>query len=116
MIGSFRQRVQVQLKTSTTTAAGPATTWTTVGEDWAKVVVLDAAAQARYQQLGNVEARWKIEFRNDPYRHDPLLNYGTIRFVWRGQVIYPSGAVINQDTRGRYFSVLGAAREEAQVA
>ena len=78
-------RVQIQEKTSKHGPAGPTNTWRRIQTVHARVIPLDARAQATYMQL-NSTVTHKIEFRKGIN-----LSLANTRFIWQGKELYPVG-------------------------
>ena len=83
LANSLTDRIQVQLRTSTQTSMGESIIWTPVQKVYARVIPLDAAARAQYQQL-NSEVTHKIVMRGAV-----TLNLGLNRFKWNDKTLEP---------------------------
>lgn len=79
-----KDRVQVQLKTTTLTAGGETEVWSPVQTRYALVKPLGTKAITEYQQL-NSEVSYEIIFDNPA---DYTL--GNYRFKWKNKTLIPS--------------------------
>ena len=80
---TLKDRVQIQLRTATQTAMGETIIWTPVETRYARVVPLDAAARAVYQQLQS-QVSHKVIFRGSV-----TLSLGNNRLLWGTKVLEP---------------------------
>lgn len=90
----LKDRVQIQLKTTTLTAGGETEVWSPVQTCFARVIPLDAKAIAQYQQLES-QVSHRIVFGSAL-----SIGLGTHRFVHGAKTYIPSlpPQVINGQT------------------
>lgn len=79
----LRDRVLIQLKTTTQTALGQTEVWTPVQTMYARVIPLDAKARAVYMQMQS-EVSHKIIFRGNV-----SLSLGNNRLLWKDKTLEP---------------------------
>lgn len=81
----FRDRVTIQVRIATPTAMGETVVWRPVNKRYARVIPLDAKAQAIYQQLKS-EVSHKVIFRGTVG-----LSLGNNRILWGNKTLEPVG-------------------------
>lgn len=79
----LKDRVQIQVKILTQTALGETATWKPVDTKCARVVPLNAAARAVYQQLQS-QVTHKVIFRDGV-----SLSLGNNRLLWGSKILEP---------------------------
>jgi len=79
----LKDRVRIQVKTSTLGATGMTEVWKPVEIRFARVVPLDAQARAVYQQMKS-EVTHKVILRGSV-----TLNLGDYRFIWKDKTLEP---------------------------
>ena len=79
----LRDRVTVQLRSTTATSTGETVTWTPVDTRHCRVVPLSAAARAVYMQMKS-EVSHKIVMRGAV-----SLSLGSNRFLWGDKILEP---------------------------
>lgn len=89
----LRDRVIIQLRTATQTATGETVIWTPVETRHARVVPLDAAARAVYQQLQS-QVSHKVIFRGSV-----SLSLGDNRLLWGSKTLEPVEPVQTLDDK-----------------
>lgn len=79
----LKDRVTIQVKTTTQTALGETVVWKPVEKRHALVIPLDAAARAQYQQLQS-QVSHKVIFRGSV-----TLSLGNNRLLWGSKTLFP---------------------------
>lgn len=77
----LKDRVQIQVKTTTQTALGETVIWTPVETRYARVIPLDAKARVIYQQLQS-QVSHKVIFRGSV-----SLSLGDNRLLWKDKTL-----------------------------
>jgi len=79
----LKDRVQIQVKTTTQTALGETIVWKPLETRYARVIPLDAKARAIYQQLQS-QVSHKVIFRGSV-----SLSLGNNRLLWGSKTLEP---------------------------
>lgn len=88
----YKDRVRIQIKTSTLGATGETEIWRPVETRYALVIPLDAKARSVYMQMKS-EVSHRVIFRGSV-----SLSLGANRFIWKDktlQLVEPAKAVGN---------------------
>lgn len=83
LANALKDRVQIQVKTTTQTSLGETVVWKPVSTRYARVILLDARARAVYQQLQS-EVSHKVIFRGSV-----SLTLGNNRLLWKDKTLEP---------------------------
>jgi len=89
----LKDRVTVQLRSTTATSTGETVTWTPVETRHCRVVPLSAAAIAIYQQLQS-QVSHKVIFRGSI-----SLSLGDNRLLWGSKTLEPVGPIQTLDDK-----------------
>ena len=81
LVNMLKNRVTIQVKTTTQTATGDTVVWKPVETKYARVVSLDAQARAVYMQMESVVSH-KVIFRGSV-----SLSLGNNRLLWKDKVL-----------------------------
>ncbi len=90
---ALKNRVTIQLRTATQTATGETIIWTPVETRYARVILLDVAARAVYQQLQS-QVTHKVMMRGVV-----TLNLGNNRLLWGDKILEPVEPVQTLDDK-----------------
>ncbi len=83
MANTLKDRVSIQVKTTTQTSMGETIVWSPVSSRYARVIPLDAKARVVYQQLQS-EVTHKVIFRGSV-----SLSLGSNRLLWKDKTLEP---------------------------
>jgi len=83
LTNALKDRVQIQVKTSTQTALGETEVWKPVESRHARVIPLDAKARAVYMQMQS-EVTHKVIFRGSV-----SITLGNNRLLWGSKTLEP---------------------------
>ena len=83
LTNALKDRVQIQVKTSTQTALGETEVWKPVESRHARVIPLDAKARAVYMQMQS-EVTHKVIFRDSI-----SITLGNNRLLWKDKTLEP---------------------------
>jgi len=89
----LKDRVQIQVKTTTQTALGETVVWKPVEKRHARVVPLDATARAVYMQMQS-QVTHKVIFRDSV-----SLSLGNNRLLWGSKTLVPVEPVQTLDNK-----------------